>query len=92
MNLLVLRLGSFEAHLIDYGAALTHLFVPDQHGNRIDIVAGFNDPKDYVTPSNPYLGAICGRVCNRLAFLTRSLMSFIVLIRLGLLWMERTMS
>ncbi len=54
------------ARILDYGAVLTELHTPDQHGNIEDIVLGFSDLEPYLW--NPhYLGATVGRVANRIA-------------------------
>ena len=55
-----------EARLIDYGAVLTALLVPDRSGNPVDVVNGFENPEDYLE-NNGSLGATVGRVANRIA-------------------------
>lgn len=52
--------------VIDYGAILTELHVPDRQGQLADIVLGFDRIEDYVQ-RNPYFGATIGRVANRIA-------------------------
>jgi aldose 1-epimerase len=52
----------YSATVIDHGATLTS-FSKDGH----DILLGYNNPFDYTSKSNPYLGAIVGRSCNRTA-------------------------
>lgn len=52
--------------VIDYGAILTELHVPDRQGQLGDIVLGFDRIEDYVE-HNPYFGATIGRVANRIA-------------------------
>jgi aldose 1-epimerase len=48
-----------------YGAIITELHVPDRDGKLADIVAGYATLDEYVK-SNPYFGAIAGRVANRI--------------------------
>jgi aldose 1-epimerase len=54
------------ARVLDYGAILTELDVPDRNGNKADIVLGFKDLNDYVERS-PFFGATAGRYANRIA-------------------------
>jgi aldose 1-epimerase len=58
-----IKAENVSARLINYGATLTHFSI-----DGIDIVLGFDDPKEYVSvasKSNPYFGCIVGRVANR---------------------------
>jgi len=55
-----------SARLIDYGATLTNLFVPDKNGKMGDVVLGFDDAKQYEM-SGAYMGCIPGRYANRIA-------------------------
>lgn len=55
-----------RAVLIDYGATLVSLEVPDRMGIQADVVLGFKTLDEYREKS-PYFGAICGRVANRIA-------------------------
>ena len=52
--------------VIDYGATLTSVRIPDRDGNFDNIALGCDDIAKYENCSC-YLGAIVGRVCNRLA-------------------------
>jgi aldose 1-epimerase len=54
------------AKVLDYGAILTELDVPDRTGKKADIVLGFNNLDDYVARS-PFFGATAGRYANRIA-------------------------
>src|SRR5262245_13161125 len=54
------------AKVIDYGALLTELHVPDKNGKTVDVVLGFDDLKGYLG-QHPYFGANVGRVANRIA-------------------------
>jgi aldose 1-epimerase len=51
--------------LLDYGAILQSVLVPDQSGKRRDVVLGYDHLEDYVTNPN-YFGATIGRNGNRI--------------------------
>ncbi|MGQ9625867.1 MAG: aldose epimerase family protein [Anaerolineae bacterium] len=53
------------AVLINYGATLVSLYVPDRDGNMADVTLGFDSISDYETRS-PYFGCIVGRYANRI--------------------------
>ena len=55
-----------QARLIEYGATLTHLLVPDRSGKLVDVVLGFSSLKGYLG-DQPYIGATVGRFANRIA-------------------------
>jgi aldose 1-epimerase len=55
-----------SARIIDYGAIVTNLFVPDKNGKMGDVVLGFDDVRKYQEVS-PYMGCIVGRYANRIA-------------------------
>jgi aldose 1-epimerase len=55
-----------SARLIDYGAIVTNLFVPDKNGKLGDVVLGFDDVQKY-EEIGPYIGCIAGRYANRIA-------------------------
>ena len=63
--------NKMELSIINYGATITNLFVPDRNGNLIDIIVGLSDPKDYIDApySNVklYLGASIGRYAGRIS-------------------------
>jgi aldose 1-epimerase len=59
------RRGSV-ARLIDLGATLTELWVPDREGTPGDVVLGFESASAYLA-SAPYFGCTVGRVANRIA-------------------------
>lgn len=42
-----------EVHLISTGAIVQRLLVPDKHGNILDVVLGFDDPKLYGVSAFP---------------------------------------
>ena len=58
--------NGLKARIIDYGAILVSLEVPDRKGKLADIALGFDDIDSYVG-RNPLFGAIVGRYANRIA-------------------------
>jgi aldose 1-epimerase len=54
-----------QAVVVDYGATLWQLLVPDAAGNSANVVLGYDDVGDYEKGSS-YLGALVGRVANRI--------------------------
>lgn len=54
----------------NYGATVTSLQIPNEGGNLIDVVLGFDTLLDYIDsfrlPSAPYLGATVGRYAGRI--------------------------
>ncbi|MBU2886391.1 galactose mutarotase [Gilvimarinus agarilyticus] len=51
--------------IIDYGATITGIYVPDEQGNNINLVLGYDNLEGYLKGSS-YLGAVVGRVANRI--------------------------
>jgi aldose 1-epimerase len=52
--------------MIDYGAIVVSIDVPDKTGTRANVNAGFSNMDGYLM-SHPYFGATVGRYCNRIA-------------------------
>ena len=52
--------------IINYGATVQSIRVPDAKGNIDDVVLGFDTLEEYVNGNAPYLGVVCGRVANRI--------------------------
>ena len=50
----------------EYGGAVTEIRVPDKYGRSSDVVEGYDSLRDYVL-GDGYLGALVGRVGNRIA-------------------------
>ncbi len=50
----------------NYGAIVTHLWMPDREGKMEDVVLGY-DALDRYLANSPYFGAIVGRYGNRIA-------------------------
>ena len=58
--------GPLRMQVIDYGAIITRLEVPDRAGRRANVVLGLDALAGYETVS-PHLGAVAGRFANRIA-------------------------
>ncbi|HZJ88009.1 MAG TPA: aldose epimerase family protein [Sphaerochaeta sp.] len=63
---ITLERGPFRAQLLNLGANLQTLEVPDAQGQRHDIVLGFSDPLQNLS-STTYFGQTVGRYANRIA-------------------------
>ncbi len=59
--------GGMRVKVINYGATIVSVEVPDRAGNLADVVLGFDDMAGYQGADNPYFGACCGRYANRIA-------------------------
>jgi len=53
------------AKIMNYGATLTELHVPDRNGQNADVVLGFSDFARYEA-GHPFFGSTAGRVANRI--------------------------
>ena len=62
--------GSMEVTIINYGATITSLKVPDENGSITDVVLGFDTIEDYINsfslPGAPYFGSVVGRYAGRI--------------------------
>ncbi|MDR2389324.1 MAG: galactose mutarotase, partial [Tannerellaceae bacterium] len=56
-----------EMTVLNYGAKIVSLIVPDRNGVGTDVVTGHNSIEEYLQSEEPYFGAICGRYANRIA-------------------------
>lgn len=56
-----------EATVLNLGAKIVSLSVPDREGNLVDVVLGHNNLDEYLNSEEPYFGAVCGRTGNRIA-------------------------
>ena len=54
-----------EVQVMNYGATITSIKIPDAHGAMGDIAHGFESLKGYLGP-HPYFGAVVGRYANRI--------------------------
>ena len=59
-HLYILKNGSLEAHITNFGATLHRLYVPDANGDVADIVLGFDTPEEYIR-STTFFGTVVGR-------------------------------
>ncbi len=59
--------NGLSVKIINYGATIVSVVVPDRDGNLVDVVLGFDDMAGYQGAGNPYFGACCGRYANRIA-------------------------
>lgn len=59
--------NGLEATVINYGAKIVSLSVPDKNGQLTDVVLGHNNLNEYLNSEEPYFGAVCGRTGNRIA-------------------------
>jgi aldose 1-epimerase len=56
-----------EVSVINYGAKIVSILVPDKNGKKVDVVLGKSNMDDYQNNQEPYFGAVCGRTANRIA-------------------------
>lgn len=52
--------------ITNYGAIIASIIVPDRNGQMADIVQGYDTIQEYINGNGPYMGAIVGRVANRI--------------------------
>lgn len=57
--------GEYSATIIDRGATIQSIIVPDKHGLKQDVVLGYDDVAGYEN-NRGYLGAVIGRFGNRI--------------------------
>ena len=66
-SLYSLRLSDgFGADITDFGGCIVSLYAPDRDGNLRDVVLGWKNPEMYIK-NPPFLGALVGRVPNRIS-------------------------
>ena len=54
------------AQVLDYGAILQAVAVPDREGRLRDVCLGFDTPEEYQEKHGGYLGSLVGRCANRI--------------------------
>lgn len=60
--------SGMEVRITNYGAKVVSLRVPDKNGEFRDIVLGYDNIRETLSPpGNPYFGAVIGRYANRIA-------------------------
>lgn len=57
--------NGIEAEILNYGATLCALRMPDRSGQSADVILGFDQPAAYLG-SHPYFGSLVGRYANRI--------------------------
>ena len=57
--------GGLRVALLNYGAAIQELWVPDAAGNEANVVLGFSNVHQYVH-KHPHFGTVLGRFANRI--------------------------
>ncbi|MDR1221941.1 MAG: galactose mutarotase [Tannerella sp.] len=68
INLCVLtNKNGAEVTILNYGAKIVSIMVPDKNGKLTDVVTGHQSISDYLASEEPYFGAVCGRYGNRIA-------------------------
>jgi aldose 1-epimerase len=55
-----------SVQMIDYGAIVVAIHVPDRDGKLVNVTAGFDSLAGYLE-RHPYFGSTVGRFCNRIA-------------------------
>lgn len=58
--------NGFSVEVISYGAIITSIHAADRHGHLGNVVLGFDHLEPYLLDTN-YIGAVVGRVANRVA-------------------------
>jgi len=59
--------GGVEVTILKRGAIIQSLKVPGRDGKVADVVLGFDDEEPYKNGTSPYMGAVVGRVANRIS-------------------------
>ncbi len=58
--------AGMTVRVLDYGATVRSIVVPDRAGRPVDVVLGYDDLAGYEA-GNCYFGAVIGRIANRIA-------------------------
>jgi len=59
--------GSITAKVLNWGATLSSVQVPDKKGNIGEVCLGYDEAAPYLDwKTNPYFGCVAGRVANRI--------------------------
>lgn len=67
VKLFELKNSNLRALITNYGGRVVGLTVPDKQGSPVDVVVGMESAEAYRDASEPYFGALIGRVGNRIA-------------------------
>ena len=58
--------NGMQVSIMNYGATITSIVVPDKEGAMGDVVLGFDSLSGYLQKNNPYFGSTIGRYANRI--------------------------
>lgn len=61
------RPGALQLRVLDLGAVVQELWVPDAEGRRANVVLGFAGADGYLDAADDFYGAVVGRFANRIA-------------------------
>lgn len=59
--------NGMQVSIINYGATITKILVPDRNGIPANVILGFDTMDGYLENADQYIGCIVGRYCNRIA-------------------------
>lgn len=59
--------NGFQVEIINFGAIITSILVPNKNGKFDDVVLGFKNPEDYLKNNSYTYGAVVGRYANRIS-------------------------
>jgi aldose 1-epimerase len=59
--------SGYSVSLINYGASIQKIIMPDKKGAAANVNIGFDDIAGYTSAYNSYLGSVVGRFANRIA-------------------------
>ena len=65
IHLISMKNEQLEIVVSNYGCTIVKVFMADRHGHVDDVVLGYDDFNQYQT-LDAYLGALVGRVANRI--------------------------
>lgn len=57
--------GGMVAEVLNYGAVVSRLLVPDRDGKLGDVTLGFSDPDQWMNDNGSFFGATAGRIAGR---------------------------
>jgi len=64
---LLTNASGMRVKLLDFGAAIAEVWMPDRKGHFENAVLSFDSPAGYEEHADAYIGAVVGRVANRIA-------------------------
>lgn len=66
ISVIELKNNDIIVDVTNYGCTILNIIVNDKYNNPTDVVLGFPTVKDYMKKDGTYLGALVGRVANRI--------------------------